>query len=187
MSGDPEVAGGRPPDPRPAFLPPVPPAETGAVPRPPSAAGGRTASAWGLAGLLTASVLLVSAFLPWAVAGVRVRGLDPAQDLVAEAGVNVDGTGQVVPVFALVAIVMIVWGLLAADPRIFALASVPALLALLSSGIFLLRLDRFRQVIGVGRAAPAVLEVSAGYGWYLAVAASLLLIGLSVARPAVRR
>ncbi|HEX2315172.1 MAG TPA: hypothetical protein VHJ17_15625 [Thermomonospora sp.] len=180
MSGDAED-GRRPPADRPAFLPPAAPDTPPPPAAPPPRAPARTGSAWGLAGLLTAAVLLVSPFLPWAVAGVRLPGLGRAGDLVAEAGVNVDGTGQVVPVLALVATVMLVWGLLAADPRIFALAAVPALLALLSCGLFLLRLDRLRRELSGAGPVAGPLEVSAGYGWYLAVAASLLLAGLSVA------
>ncbi|SEG60557.1 hypothetical protein SAMN04489712_107139 [Thermomonospora echinospora] len=141
---------------------------------------------WGLARLATAAVLLVSAFLPWARASVRLEGFGQvlARELAAEAGVNVDGTGQVIPVFAVVAIVMIVWGLLARDSRIGALAAVPGLLALFSCLIFLLRLDRFREEAGAGRLMLGGLEVTAGYGWYLSVASSLLLIGLSLARRA---
>jgi hypothetical protein len=178
--------GDEPADSRPGFLPPVSPQE------PDPDAGGRSGPArppspgWALARLVTAAVLLVSAFLPWAKAAVRLEGFGRVigRDLAAEAGVNADGTGQVVPVFAAVAIVMIVWGLLTRDSRIGALAAVPGALALLSCLLFLLRLDRFREEAGLGRFPLGVLEVTTGYGWYLSVASALLLIGLCLARRA---
>ncbi|ACY98781.1 MULTISPECIES: hypothetical protein [Thermomonospora] len=170
--------------PRPGFLPPAPPPDPGAAPAEPPAAARSPSAGWGLARLLTATALLVSAFLPWAKAGVRLEGFGQVlhRELATEAGVNVDGTGQLVPVFAVAAIVMIGWSLLKGDLRIGALAAVPGALALISCLVFLLRLDRFREEIGVGRMFLGGLEVSAGYGWYLSVASSLLLIGLALAR-----
>ncbi|WP_119729469.1 hypothetical protein [Thermomonospora amylolytica] len=207
MTGDHGQDGDRrPPDgprPRPDFLPPVPPPEPAAPDEPiepvgpvepvePAAAVGApaprarasAAPAWAAARLLTAVVLLVSPFLPWARMRIRLEGFGATldDDLVSVAGVNLDGTAQVVPVLAVIAIVMLGWGLLAADHRIGALAAVPAGLSLLACLIFVLRMERIRTEYGPPRRWPVGLELTADYGWYLSLAAALLLVGLALAR-----
>ncbi|MBA9006896.1 hypothetical protein [Thermomonospora cellulosilytica] len=194
MPGDHGQDGGRRPQgeprPRPDFLPPEPPEPVEPVEpvEAPGAAAPRTrasaAPAWAAARLLTAVILLVSPFLPWARMRIRLEGFGAAldHDLVSVEGVNLDGTGQVVPVLAVVAIVMLGWGLWAADPRIGALAAVPAALSLLACLIFVLRLERIRTEYGLTRRWSAGLELTADYGWYLSLAAALLLTGLALAR-----
>lgn len=152
----------------------------------PSAARSRlfVAPAWTAARLLTASALLVSPFLPWARMRVRMRafGVTLDNEPISVAGVNLDGTAQVVPVLAVIAIVMLGWGTLAADHRIGALAAVPAGLSLLACLLFVLRMERVRSVYDPPPHWPVDLEVALDYGWYLSLVAALLLIGLALAR-----
>ncbi|MBW8483536.1 hypothetical protein [Actinomadura parmotrematis] len=159
-------------------------ATTGAVPPP----GG--ASAWALATVAAAAALLVSAFLPWAHAtfGVSIFGQVLPERTVTAAGIEADGTVLVVPVLAVTAIVLAVWGLLGRDRWIALLTAVPGALALVACLVFLVRLERgAEEMAGRDEVFGAQTEVALDYGWYLAVAASLLVLGLGLARPVVAR
>ena len=158
------------------------------------------APAWTAARLLTALALLVSPFLPWARMRPRVHvfGMTVSTDPVSAAGVNLDGTAQVVPVLAVVAIVMLGWGALAAEHRIGMLAAVPAGLSLLACLLFLLRAERIHTGYGSTYGSPfswppgsesataprlgAELELALDYGWFLCLVAALLLTGLALTR-----
>lgn len=185
-----------PPGHRPGFLPPdegfgtspgAPHGTPRELPREPRQEG--RAGVWGLATIAAAVLLLLSAFLPWVRARLVISGFGQtlSHEVAREAGVNVDGTGQLVPVFAALAIAMTGWGLLARSPRIAALAAAPGLLALLCCAMFMLRLGRFKDEIGGGRTAFGAVEITTGYGWFLALAAALLVTGLSLAGPLIRR
>ncbi|WP_433238502.1 hypothetical protein [Actinomadura nitritigenes] len=173
--------------PRPSFLPPegappdAVPAEPGPPPEPP--APPRRAG-WDLAVIAASAVLVVSAFLPWAHAQtvLDLFGRSLVRDQGSVAGIDADNLVLAVPVLAVVAIVMAFWNLVARDPRIGALAAVPAVLSLATCGIFVLRLG------GVPDRMPnyglnLTYQVSLRYGWFLAVAMSLLLAVFSLVRP----
>ena len=109
----------------------------------------------------------------------------------AHPNIDADNLVVAVPVLAMTAIVLAFWDLIERDSRIGGLAAVPAVLALLTCGVFVLRLSDVRDNIP-GNALPedgldVGYEISVQYGWYLAVAASLLLIGVSLARPLTER
>ncbi|WP_067461798.1 hypothetical protein [Actinomadura macra] len=185
---------------RPTFLPPDdgyppqdPPAGDLVGGSPPAAFGGRRGIVWDLAMIILASVLLVAAFLPWARAQmvVDLLGRPLSRDLGSVAGIDADDLVVAVPVLAVLAIVLAFWDLVARDPRIGGLATVPAVLALLTCGVFVLRLSDVRDDLpGDGLPEDGLdvgYEISVRYGWYLAVAACLLLIGVSLARPLTER
>ncbi|CNG44898.1 Uncharacterised protein [Mycobacterium tuberculosis] len=174
---------------RPSFLPPVdgypPPAGEPAATAPqPPAAPARRGAPWILAMLAAAAVLLVSAFLPWAHAEVvaELFGRTLSRDLGSVAGIDADDMVLAVPVLAVVAIALACWDLIGRDARIGGLAAVPGALALLVCGIFILRLGDVRDDLpdaGLGLGY----QITVRYGWYLAVVASLFVIGFSLARP----
>lgn len=168
---------------RPSFLPPADVAEQDAEPADTAEVRPRPGSAWAVATTFAGALLLVAPFLEWVKASLVLTGLGQAirQDIATEAGVNADGSAQLIPVLAALAIGMACWGLLAADARISGLAAVPGVLAALGCAVFMLRLGRFRAEVNGRGAAFGSLEIQAGYGWYLALAASLLVTGLSVA------
>ncbi|MGI5322135.1 hypothetical protein [Actinomadura nitritigenes] len=173
--------------PRPSFLPPegAPPDAVPAEPGPPPAPPERPRRAgWDLAVIAASAVLVVSAFLPWAHAQtvLDLFGRSLVRDQGSVAGIDADNLVLAVPVLAVVAIVMAFWNLVARDPRIGALAAVPAVLSLVTCGIFVLRLG------GVPDRMPnyglnLTYQVSLRYGWFLAVATSLLLAVFSLVRP----
>ncbi|WP_242901671.1 hypothetical protein [Actinomadura terrae] len=179
---------------RPSFLPPddgspapAGPAE-GTIPPPDPVPSRRYGALWDLAMIAAAATLLVAAFLPWARAEVVVDlfGRSLSRDVGSVAGIDADDLVVAVPALAVVAIVLACWDLLGRDPRIGGLAAVPAVLALLTCGVFVLRLGGVRDDLpgGVpGGGLDVGYQISVRYGWYLAVAASLLLIGCSLARP----
>ncbi|GAA2155758.1 hypothetical protein [Actinomadura napierensis] len=179
--------------PRPSFLPPegdppeAVPAEDGPPPVPPAPSGPRRAG-WDFAMIGVAAVLVVSAFLPWAHAQIVLDlfGRSLVRDRGSVAGIDADNIVLAVPVLAVVAIVMAFWNLVARDQRIGALAAIPAVLSLLTCGIFVLRLgdvpDRMPDT-----GLDLTYQVSLRYGWFLAVAASLLLTAFSLVRPIAER
>ncbi|OLT33550.1 hypothetical protein BJF79_34445 [Actinomadura sp. CNU-125] len=174
---------------RPQFLPPddgLPPPVDAAppppVPEPPEPRRGGIG--WSLGLIASAAALLVSAFLPWARASVVVDlfGSAITREVATAAGIDADDVILAVPVFAVVAIVMASWDLLARDSRITALAAVPGVLSLLACLLFLLRLGDARDDLPTG-GLDVGYEISVQYGWFVAVAASLLVTGFSLARP----
>ncbi|WP_344950054.1 hypothetical protein [Actinomadura miaoliensis] len=186
---------------RPDFLPPsgghprlgqalVPPAQPlvpsvePPAPRTPFWAG----TLWNVGVLVAAAVLLVSAFLPWVAARVVLSafGQTMTRDLGSATGLDADGMIAAIPVLALAALGMAFWGLITGDPRVSSLTAVPGGMALVTSGIFLMRLDETRHQL-VGPDTPFGYEIVPAYGWYLAVAASLLVLGFGLARPVVAR
>ncbi|WP_026405578.1 hypothetical protein [Actinomadura rifamycini] len=181
---------------RPQFLPPddglPPPGPGDAVPEPqpgpPPAEPRRGGLGWSIALIAAAATLLVSAFLPWARASVVVDlfGSAISRDVATAAGIDADDVVLSVPVFAVVAIVMACWDLLARDTRITGLAAVPGVLSLLACLLFLLRLDDAREDLPTG-GLDVGYEISVLYGWYVAVAAGLLVTGFSLARPITAR
>ncbi|MGK5555519.1 hypothetical protein ACSNOI_28265 [Actinomadura kijaniata] len=210
MSGDlgPEAADRRDrPDaehrPRPEFLPPedAPPPSApgtqdvpGVSPSEPEPAGeprggaGVPDAVWNVLNLAAAAALLVAAFLPWVHARMVLDafGGQVTHDAGSAAGIDVDGAVLVVPVLALTAAAMTFWSIAVRDPRIAALTAVPGGLALLACGLFVLRLDSARAELGAD--GPLIgYQVTVGYGWYLAVAAALLVVGFALARPVAAR
>ncbi|MEV5825358.1 hypothetical protein AB0L25_07275 [Spirillospora sp. NPDC052242] len=181
---------------RPQFLPPddglPPPGPEDAVPEPqPEPAPDeprRGGLGWSIALITAAAALLVSAFLPWARASVVVDlfGSAISREVATAAGIDADDVVLSVPVFAVVAIVMACWDLLARDTRITGLAAVPGVLSLLACLLFLLRLDDARDDLPTG-GLDVGYEISVLYGWYVAVAAALLVTGFSLARPITAR
>ncbi|MEU5988598.1 hypothetical protein ABZ806_06450 [Spirillospora sp. NPDC047418] len=175
---------------RPSFLPPVdgypPPAGEPAAtaPQPPAAAPARRGVPWILAVLAAASLLLVSAFLPWAHAEVvaELFGRTLSRDLGSVAGIDADDMVLAVPVLAVIAIALACWDLIGRDARIGGLAAVPGALALLVCGIFILRLGDVRDDLP-DTGLDLGYQITVRYGWYLAVVASLFVIGFSLARP----
>ncbi|WP_067791883.1 hypothetical protein [Actinomadura formosensis] len=175
---------------RPSFLPPVdgypPPAGTPAeaVPAPSVEPPRRRGTAVILALIAAASALLVSAFLPWAHAQVAVDlfGRTLSRDLGSVAGIDADDMILAVPVLAVIAIALACWDLLGRDARIGGLAAVPGTLALLVCGIFVLRLGDVRDDLPE-TGLDLGYQITVRYGWYLAVIASLFVIGFSLARP----
>ncbi|GLZ11038.1 hypothetical protein Acsp04_12730 [Actinomadura sp. NBRC 104425] len=143
---------------------------------------------WNVGVLVAAAVLLVSAFLPWVAARVVLQafGTTITRELGSATGLDADGMIAAIPVLALVALGMAFWGLIAGDPRVSSLTAVPGGMALVTSGIFLMRLDDTREQL-VGHDTPFGYEIVPAYGWYLAVAASLLVLGFGLARPVVAR
>ncbi|GGP92755.1 hypothetical protein BKA00_000377 [Actinomadura coerulea] len=175
---------------RPSFLPPVdgyPPQHDGpaeAVPSPPAASPHPGGAGWVLALIASASVLLVSAFLPWARAEVVVDlfGRSLSRDLGSVAGIDADDIVLAVPVLAVIAIALAAWDLIGRDARIGALAAVPGVLALLVCGIFVLRLGHVRDDLP-RTGLDLGYQITVRFGWYLAVVAALLVVGFSLARP----
>lgn len=189
MTGDLGSDAGRA-QPRPSFLPPVdgypPPAgepapDAYAAPEPAPARGG---ALWILALIAAASALLVSAFLPWAHAAVAVElfGRTLSRDLGSVAGIDADDMVLAVPVLAVIAIALACWDLIGRDARIGGLAAVPGTLALLVCGIFVLRLGDVRDDLPE-TGLDLGYQITVRYGWYLAVVASLFVVGFSLARP----
>lgn len=175
---------------RPSFLPPVdgyPPQHGGpaeAVPSPPAASPRPGGAGWVLALIASASVLLVSAFLPWARAEVVVDlfGRSLSRDLGSVAGIDADDIVLAVPVLAVIAIALAAWDLIGRDARIGALAAVPGVLALLVCGIFVLRLGHVRDDLP-RTGLDLGYQITVRFGWYLAVVSALLVVGFSLARP----
>ncbi|MEV4007158.1 hypothetical protein [Actinomadura sp. NPDC049753] len=175
---------------RPSFLPPVdgyPPqhdGQAGTVPSPPAASPRTGGAAWVLALIAAASLLLVSAFLPWARAEVVVDlfGRSLSRDLGSVAGIDADDIVLAVPVLAVIAIALAAWDLIGRDARIGALAAVPGMLALLVCGIFVLRLGHVRDDLP-RTGLDLGYQITVRFGWYLAVVAALLVVGFSLARP----
>ncbi|MEV0662005.1 hypothetical protein ACIBI3_13175 [Actinomadura luteofluorescens] len=175
---------------RPSFLPPVdgyPPQHAGpaeTVPAAPVPAPRRGGAAWVFALIAAASALLVSAFLPWARAEIVVDlfGRPLSRDLGSIAGIDADDIVLAVPVLAVIAIALAAWDLIGRDARIGALAAVPGMLALLVCGIFVLRLGHVRDDLPQ-TGLDLGYQISIRFGWYLAVIASLLVVGFSLARP----
>ncbi|GAA2458535.1 hypothetical protein GCM10010191_93110 [Actinomadura vinacea] len=168
---------------RPAFLPPA----DGHEPRfhpayPPPYDPAAQGSLWNVAVVISGTLLLVSAFLPWAEARivVDVFGRTLTRELGSVVGIEADTVVAAVPVLAMVSIGLAFWGLVGRDARACALAAVPGLLSLLVCALFVLRLDGLKDRL-------AAQELSVGYevavvtGWYLAVAMSLLVVGFSMA------
>ncbi|NVI91048.1 hypothetical protein [Actinomadura sp. BRA 177] len=134
--------------------------------------------------IAAASALLVSAFLPWAHADVVLDlfGRTLSRDLGSVAGIDADDMVLAVPVLAVIAIALACWDLIGRDARIGGLAAVPGTLALLVCGIFVLRLGDVRDDLPE-TGLDLGYQITVRYGWYLAVVASLFLIGFSLARP----
>ncbi|WP_131741621.1 hypothetical protein [Actinomadura roseirufa] len=182
---------------RPSFLPPedgfAPPGGPDGPFAVPAARTAGRGGAWDLAMIVTASALLVSAFLPWARGRVVVDlfGRPLSRDLGSLAGIDADDLVLAVPVLALLAIGMACWDLAGRDARIGGLAAVPAGLALLACGVFVLRLGDVRDdlppAVPPGAGLDVGYQISVRYGWYVAIASSLLLIGVSLARPLAER
>ncbi|MFC5750053.1 hypothetical protein [Actinomadura rugatobispora] len=175
---------------RPAFLPPMdghPPHPFPAYPPPPYDPASQGA-VWNVAVILAGSLLLVSAFLPWAEARIVVDifGRTLTRELGSIVGVEADTVVAAVPVLATVAIAMAFWGLIGRDVRVSALGAVPGMLSLLVCGVFVLRLDDLKDRLAATELSVGY-EVAAVIGWYLAVAMSLLVIGFSLARPVAAR
>ncbi|MCP9954623.1 hypothetical protein [Actinomadura madurae] len=181
---------------RPTFLPPVdgypPPPEAPATSTGDGAAPAgyppRRGTPWILAMIVAASALLVAAFLPWARAQVVVDlfGRTLSRDIGSLAGIDADGTVLAVPVLAVVSIALAAWDLIGRDARIGALAAVPGMLALLVCGLFVLRLDDVRDNLP-DTGLDLGYQITVRFGWYLAVIASLLVVGFSLARPISER
>lgn len=174
--------------PRPSFLPPEqgPPPAPGAHTVP--VAASRSGGAWGIAMIVTSTALLVSAFLPWARAEmvVELLGRPVTRDLGSLAGIEADGLVLAVPVLAVVAIGLAFWDTVVRDARIGSLAAVPGALALLACGLFVLRLGDVRDnTPGLG--LEVGYRITVRYGWYAAVAASLALMAIGLARPLAAR
>ncbi|GLW62835.1 hypothetical protein Arub01_10790 [Actinomadura rubrobrunea] len=186
---------------RPAFLPPlgghprlgealVPPAQPLVPSAAPRASGAPpwAGPLWNAGVLVAAAVLLVSAFLPWVRARVLLSafGQTLTRDLGTATGLDADGMAAAIPVLALAAFGMAFWGLIVDDPRVSSLTAVPGGMALVTSGVFLLRLDQTRDRL-VGPDTTYGYEITPAYGWYMAVASSLLVLGFGLARPVVAR
>ncbi|WP_030145205.1 hypothetical protein [Spirillospora albida] len=175
--------------PRPSFLPPEqgPPPAAGAHTAP-AAAPPRSGGAWGIAMILTATALLVSAFLPWARAEmvVELLGRPVTRDLGSLAGIEADGLVLAVPVLAVVAIGLAFWDTVVRDARVGSLAAVPGALALLACGLFVLRLGDVRDN-APGLGLEVGYRITVRYGWYAAVGASLALMAIALARPLADR
>ncbi|TDB96528.1 hypothetical protein [Actinomadura sp. 7K534] len=180
---------------RPSFLPPVdgypPPPEGMWEPAPAPAApasGSRRGTAWIVATIAAAAVLLVSAFLPWAHAQIIVElfGRPIGRDLGSLAGIDADTLVVAVPVLAVAAIALAAWDLIGRDARIGSLAAIPGMLALLVCGIFVVRLGDVRDNLPQ-TGLDFGYQISIRYGWYLAVLTSLLVAGFSLARTIADR
>jgi hypothetical protein len=143
---------------------------------------------WNIGVIIAGSVLLVSAFLPWAEARITIDlfGRLLSRDLGSVAGLEADNVVVAVPVLAMVAIAMAFWGIVGRDTRVSALACLPGLLSLLVCGLFVLRLDDIKDRLAAEDLSVGY-EVAVDNGWYLAVAMSLLVVGFSLARPLTRR
>ncbi|MEV5571412.1 hypothetical protein AB0L06_15290 [Spirillospora sp. NPDC052269] len=180
---------------RPQFLPPEePPPDPAPEPSPeppvPVPARPRAAAVWSALTVLAALALLVSAFLPWARLELitELLGTSLSDDLGSVAGIEADGTVVVVPVLALSAAVVALWGAAGRDSRIAALAALPGSLALIACVLFALRLQRTGERIGEqGALIASHTRATLDYGWYLGVGASLLVVGTSLVRPFARR
>lgn len=176
--------------PRPGFLPPLArtPAEPpdGAAHEPPALpshpTGAVKSARLGVMTIVATVVMMLSAFLPWAHAETNLTflGRSLGRDLGSIAGVDADGSARLIPALALVALGVVVWGMIAENPRIGTYAAAPGGLALLCCGIFLIRLNDAQDGIDFG---PAGLDyaLTLGYGWFVAAAAALILTGLSLA------
>lgn len=199
MSGD-QGPDAHAPRPRPDFLPPadeyppsVPPAAEQAPEGPPAPAAPRPGSGsagtwWNILVICAASALLVAAFLPWIRARVVVDafGQTLTHDLGERAGIDADSMVLALPVLALTAVGMALWGIAARDPRISSLTVVPGALALLVCMLFLLRLDNASKDLG-GESTLLPYDVTPAYGWYVSVAAALFVLGSSLVRPLIGR
>jgi hypothetical protein len=137
--------------------------------------------------IVASAGLLVSAFLPWVRAQVRVDAFDQTvvQDLGDAAGIEIDTMVVVVPVLALAAMAMAFWGLVTRDARVSALTAVPGALALLTCVIFLVRLGDARDDLGGEQLMP--FDISPAYGWYVALGTAMLVLGFGLLRPLISR
>ncbi|KAB2345590.1 hypothetical protein [Actinomadura rudentiformis] len=203
MSGD-QGPDAHAPRPRPDFLPPAdeypPPAAQNAAQDAAQAPGGRPAPAappsgsdsagtwWNILVVCAASALLVAAFLPWIRARVIVDafGQTLTHDLGERAGIDADSMVLALPVLALTAVGMALWGIAARDTRISSLTAVPGALALLVCMLFLLRLDDASDDLG-SRSTLLPYDVTPAYGWYVSISAALLVLGFSLVRPLIGR
>ncbi|MFI0444707.1 hypothetical protein [Actinomadura sp. 6N118] len=199
MSGDqgPDAHASRP---RPEFLPPAdeypPPVHPAAdeapggppAPATPPPGSGSAGTWWNILVICAASALLVAAFLPWIRARVVVNafGQTLTHDLGERAGIDADSMVLALPVLALTAVGMALWGIAARDTRISTLTVVPGALALLVCMLFLLRLDDARQDLG-SESTLLPYDVTPAYGWYVSVAAALFVLGSSLVRPLIGR
>ncbi|MFC5180896.1 hypothetical protein [Actinomadura harenae] len=187
---------------RPRFLPPeeepAEPAEHAAAGREPepepeparSRPGSRAGTVWSVLTVLASTALLVSAFLPWAHLEMTTEllGTSFSDDLGSVAGIDADGTVVVVPVLALAAAVVALWGAVVRDVRISALAALPGALALVACVLFALRLRRTGDRYGGdGALLASHTHAALDYGWYLGVGAALLVVGVGLVRPFARR
>lgn len=191
MTGDLGSEGGRE-RPRPSFLPPVdgypPNPEPAWEPAPEAPAARRHGTAWTLATIAAAAVLLVSAFLPWAHAQIIVQlfGRPIGRDLGTLAGIDADDMVLAVPVLAVIAIALAFWDLVGRDARIGPLAAIPGMLSLLVCGIFVVRLGDVRDNLPQ-TGLDFGYQISVRYGWYTAVIMSLLVTAFSLARSIAER
>ncbi|MCP2338781.1 hypothetical protein [Actinomadura rupiterrae] len=150
----------------------------------------RAGTLWSVLTVLSAGTLLVSAFLPWARLEMltELLGATVSDDLGSVAGIELDGTIVVVPVLALAAAALALWGSVGRDARIGSLAALPGALALVACVLFALRLGRASDHFNDdGALLASRTHATLAYGWYLGVAASLLVVGFSLARPVAVR
>lgn len=178
---------------RPSFLPPVdgypPPREEEGDPAPEApAAQPRRGTVWILATITSAAALLVSAFLPWAHARIVIElfGRPIGRDLGSLAGIDSHSMVLAVPVLAVVAIGLAFWDLIGRDSRLGSLSAIPGTLSLLVCGVFVLRLGDVRDKLPQ-TGLNLGYQITVRYGWYMAVIASLLVVGFSLARPVAER
>lgn len=144
--------------------------------QPGSGGSGDAPSPLGFAAMGAAVLLLISTFLPWASVKASVFGRSFSQ---SASGFD-DWTGKMTALLALVVVGMVVAGIVTKNAKLATIAAAPGGLALLLVLVFLLRLSNAKKDLGV-IANSANVDVSLGFGWFLALLLSLAVVGLSVA------
>jgi len=145
------------------------------APAPPTAPETPGSGPFGMLATVAAIPLTCSAFLPW----LRLQISDDLFGAtvvrqVTLTGFRADGTGTVVAICGLMALGLGGAALALNRPGLHAGTAVAGAGGLVCSLVFLLRTQEIEGFFGSGMAAPS-------YGWHLALAASLLVLGAGLA------
>jgi hypothetical protein len=185
MSPDDEAA--RHPE-RPRFAPPMEPPHV--IPGPPPGPmrpapppAEQRGSVLGVMAAVASIVLVLSPFLPWMT--VRATAGLFGESLVREtsfSGFRADGTGTVLAISGLAALALAGSGVVLGRPKLQAGTAIAGAVALICALVFLIRLQELGngfQTDGSGLLGDV--GISPSYGWYVALAAALVVLGASLA------
>jgi len=185
MSADDEAA--RRPE-RPRFAPPMEPPQPVQGPPPvpmpdPAPPSEQRSGVFGLIAAAAGVILILSPFLPWMT--VRATAGLFGESVVREStfsGFRADGTGTVLAISGLAALVLAGGAVALGRARFQAGTAVAGAIALICALVFLIRLQDLGGSFETdGSGLLGGVGVSPAYGWYLALAAALVVLGASLA------